>query len=211
MKLNNFRIKRKTVITAILIITITCLIANTRSMTSQDIDEDDDLVPTTSGFGSSLPSTKSIKKHVMKNKLPTNADNENTDDMSFLQTSMKSKKANLRSFSKNSNNNIDELDEEDKGKKFIPYNSMPAQQANSKTYLDKKKQFQENLMTYLQSGRKVNVGAPEGFISKFERRKFVEPGQDIFLGFMKYLSNTAETIHEKKANDKRNNDPNRFQ
>lgn len=187
------------------------------AMESKDLDEADDVIIEGNNYN------KSADKNNISLNNNANTNQANLDsEINFLQTKLKLK-SNLKMKNKLKNKNksndqlmnqaaaSQEIDEESPQAKFQPYSKIPQQIVSSKEYQDKLGQFRENVKTYLQSKKTFTVGSTEGSIEKFNKRKYVEPGEDLFLGFLKYMSNTAEQVQQKIEKDKRNTDPTKFQ
>jgi hypothetical protein len=184
---------------------------------TKDLDDSDDII--IEGNSNKLPENN--KNSFNRNKVitPKGQDSE----INFLQIKSKLKSnSNLNSKNNLKNNNTNqkstndaastqEIDEESPQAKFQPYSKIPQQIVLSKEYQDKLGQFKENVKHFLQSKKTFTVGPTEGTIEKFNKRKYVEPGEDLFLGFLKYMSNTAEQVQQKIEKDKRNTDPTKFQ
>jgi len=68
----------------------------------------------------------------------------------------------------------------------------------------KKTKFLENMINKLQGAKHYRSSQTEGYIQKFSKKKYVQPGQDLFLGFLKYMSSTAFDIQQKIITDQNN-------
>jgi len=166
--------------------------------TSNDIDDDDDLV---SSENKPIQNQK-INKEEKK-------DNENKNEINLLEKKnlRKEMNENKPGFSFKSKE-MQEDDDDDfnmntKKPKYTPYNKVSNKDYSSSGFRDKMNSFKENMAMNLQSQKTYKSSPIEGYLEKFKKRRYVKPGQDLFLGFLKYMSSTAENIMQKKVNDKR--------
>lgn len=68
---------------------------------------------------------------------------------------------------------------------------------------DKLKKFVDNVQSKMISQRTYQSSPPEGIIDQFNKEKFVKPGNDLFLGFLKYISSSATKVQQRYAKEKK--------
>lgn len=224
------RTKRIFLITfSLLILTSLLQNMNCTKLSSQDIDLDDDDLFNSLATGG-IKKQKKEEMSITDENNNNNNEEKASDDLEINLLELKSKNknnntSNLRKASSNmttntntststanktnSSNNTanqdasgdDEMNS--KKPKFIPYNQVNNNLFKSSNYKEKMDSFKQNIMSSLQTTKTFKASPIEGYMTKFQKRKFVKPGQDLFLGFLKYMSNTADNIMQKKINDKR--------
>ena len=68
---------------------------------------------------------------------------------------------------------------------------------------DKLEKFITNAQSKMISQRTYQSSPPEGIIDQFNKGKFVKPGDDLFLGFLKYISSSATKVQQRYAKEKK--------
>lgn len=225
------KFKKKILTVNLLLITLfLSSFRDTSAIITGDFDSDGDLILDNSnshllGAKTSSAPLSTRVNHIINHGLIANKPkNEENSEINFLQMKTKNKtnltsklKNKLKNRNKSKQNAKDqaagneEIDEPSKPEKFQPYTKTPPSLVNSQPYQKKLEEFKQNVQNYLQANKTFRTGSQEGYIEKFHKIKYVQPGQDIFLGFLKYMSNTAQNIQQKVMKDKSNTDPLKYQ
>ena len=128
--------------------------------------------------------------------------NDMDDEDDFIETNSNKVKTNIVASIQNINNvktkkNLKSQPQLESNKQYMRF--AQTEQPQGKTQVNKEKEeiFKANVMGNLQSTKTYFSSGPEGFIEKFQKTKYVKSGQDTFLGFLKYMSNTAKSVAKK--------------